>query len=268
MFEEDDLQEETTPEEEVVVPDEAVEEVVEPEQQDQPEQPSVNEEPKYKVKFNGKEQELALSDLITHAQKGMNYDHVKGDLEAQRKTSAETKASLERLTAALHQFGYAGTPQEMADLLEAQRREIEPEQVRREREAAEEQERIKRDAAAAVMEAENIRREAIFARDLLEIQRINPNVTSLHELGEQFVRLRSAGFGNLEAYGMLIHKPAVKATPSGKEHIQTTGGGASAGGLIDIPKSELGLWRDMFPDDTATKLKERYNRSLKRQGGI
>lgn len=264
MFEEDDLMGETTPEEEAVVPDEEVVEEVEPEQ---PEQPPEDEEPKYKVKFNGKEQELALSDLITHAQKGMNYDHVKGDLEAQRKTSAEAKAALDHLTAALHQFGYAGTPQEMADILEAQRREIEPEQVRREREAAEEQDRIRREAEAAKIEAEQIRREAIFARDLLEIQRINPNVKTLDELGEQFFKLRCAGFGNLEAYEMLNHKPVVKVASTGKEHIQTTGGGATAGGLVDIPKSELSYWREAWPDATPAQLKERYNRSLKRQGG-
>lgn len=33
-------------------------------------------EQKYTVKYNGKEQELTLAELITHAQKGMNYDHV------------------------------------------------------------------------------------------------------------------------------------------------------------------------------------------------
>lgn len=33
-------------------------------------------EAKYKVKYNGRESELTLAELITHAQKGMNYDHV------------------------------------------------------------------------------------------------------------------------------------------------------------------------------------------------
>ena len=33
-------------------------------------------EPTYKVKYNGEEKELTVSELITYAQKGMNYDHV------------------------------------------------------------------------------------------------------------------------------------------------------------------------------------------------
>lgn len=39
------------------------------------EQPA-EDEPKYTVKYNGQEQELPVSQLITLAQKGMNYDHV------------------------------------------------------------------------------------------------------------------------------------------------------------------------------------------------
>lgn len=38
--------------------------------------PAAAEEPKYKVKFRGEEQELPVSQLVTLAQKGMNYDHL------------------------------------------------------------------------------------------------------------------------------------------------------------------------------------------------
>ncbi len=41
-------------------------------------------EPKYKVKYNGTEMELPVSELITHAQKGMNYDHVLQERDALR----------------------------------------------------------------------------------------------------------------------------------------------------------------------------------------
>ena len=35
----------------------------------------------FTVKYNGKEQQLTREELIAHAQKGMNYDHVKGELD-------------------------------------------------------------------------------------------------------------------------------------------------------------------------------------------
>lgn len=39
---------------------------------------------RYTVKYNGQELKLTESELITHAQKGMNYDHVKSELDALR----------------------------------------------------------------------------------------------------------------------------------------------------------------------------------------
>lgn len=258
MFEDEEILEKTTPEE-------TLDETLAPETT--PEADPTPEEPKYKVKYNGAEQELAVSDLIAHAQKGMNYDHVHDDLEKTRQTSAQSKASLDRLTSALNQFGYAGSPQEIADMLEAQQREVEPVQVRREREVAEAQEQAQHAAEATVAEAETIRKEAIFSRDLAEIQRLNPNVKSLNDLGDTFYKLRAAGLGNVEAYE-LVSKPkaTTKAAPTGKDHLITTDGGTSAGGLLDIPRSDLADWRDGFPNDTPAKLKERYNRALKRQG--
>lgn len=43
-----------------------------------------HEEQKYTVKYNGEEQQLSLDELITHAQKGMNYDKVKGERDSLR----------------------------------------------------------------------------------------------------------------------------------------------------------------------------------------
>lgn len=55
----------------------------EPEPVEQPQ-----EEPKYKVNFLGQERELPVSELVTAAQKGMNYDHIKQELENLKQTSA------------------------------------------------------------------------------------------------------------------------------------------------------------------------------------
>lgn len=255
---EDLLMEETTPQEELLsdLPETTAEEEAQEESL---------EEPKYKVKYNGEEMELGVSDLITHAQKGMNYDHVRGDLEQTRLQNAETLEQLERLTSVLSEYGYSGSPQEMADLLEAQYREVDPEEVRREREALEAWQEAQLEAETARREAEAIRSEVIFSRDLAEIQQLNPNIKTLNDLGDTFFRLRAAGISNLEAFD-LVSKTKSRPSHEGKEHLITTGGGTSSGGLSEIPKSELTLWKESFPEDSPAKLKERYNRAKKRQG--
>ncbi|MBC8537275.1 hypothetical protein [Feifania hominis] len=43
------------------------------------------EQQTYTVKYNGKEMALSVADLITNAQKGMNYDHVKAERDEARK---------------------------------------------------------------------------------------------------------------------------------------------------------------------------------------
>lgn len=41
-------------------------------------------EKKFTVKYNGQEMSLTEAEIITHAQKGLNYDHVKGELDTLR----------------------------------------------------------------------------------------------------------------------------------------------------------------------------------------
>ena len=53
------------------------------------------EEPKYKVNFLGEEKELPVSELVTAAQKGMNYDHIKGELDALRASSRKKNNAID-----------------------------------------------------------------------------------------------------------------------------------------------------------------------------
>lgn len=269
MFEEDDQREETILDESAEEVEEAALDTTDDGEEDAQDQEAAEGEvgaqdtdTKYTVEYNGKEMELDVSDLTTYAQKGMNYDHVHNDLVKTRETSTKTQSQLDRLTSVLNQFGYNGSAQDIADMLEAQSRDIEPDQVRREREAGEAHEIAKQEAEAAKIEAENIRKEAIFARDLAEIQKINPNVKSLGELGDRFFKLRAAGLDNLEAYELVSHKPVTKQAPTGKDHLITLGGSKSTDSAREIPKSQLAEWRDDFPNDTPEQLKARYNRAL------
>lgn len=48
-------------------------------------------ETKFKVKYNGQEMELSQDELITNAQKGMNYDHIKSENDSLKKYSDSNK---------------------------------------------------------------------------------------------------------------------------------------------------------------------------------
>jgi len=268
MFEHDDLREETILDDSEEKAEETALDTTEPGTENPPDTEPAQEEPTYTVKYNGQEMQLPVSDLITSAQKGMNYDHVHDELLKIREESTKAKSEVEYLLTALNQYGYAGNLQEIADTLIAQSLEVEPDEVRKQREVLEAAEEARREAMAAQQEVERYRMQSVFSQDLAEIRRLDPHVHSLDELGDTFFRLRAAGIGNLEAYQLARKKGAaqIQQKPNGKDHLQTTGGNSSSGGLADIPRNELGFWQDSFPDDTPAKLKERYHRAMKRQG--
>lgn len=226
------------------------------------------EEQKHTVKYNGQEQELSIDELKTLAQKGMNYDHVQSELTTLRSNQELSKADSERLIAALNQFGYQGTQQEIADLLEAQQREITPEEVKRERKDKQQQTKDQEEIKRLTKLIEDNQRQTIFEQDLAEIRTVNPNIKSIDELGDMFKQLRASGICNLDAYQIVSTKSGARKTDdsASKEHMKPTGGGKGAGDLVDIPSELLELWSESFPNATPKELKERYNRSLKRQG--
>ena len=48
-----------------------------------------------------------------------------------------------------------------------------------------------------------------------------------------------------------------------QQHLKATeGGNASNDGLVEIPQSQLAMWKEFFPNKTPKELKEAYNRSL------
>lgn len=51
--------------------------------------PAPGNEPAYTVKYNGEEKKLPLAELLANAQKGLNYDHVRQELELFRQRFRE-----------------------------------------------------------------------------------------------------------------------------------------------------------------------------------
>ena len=198
----------------------------------------------------------------------------KEQLEKTRSQLAEIQAEKDRIAAensrlvsTLQNYGYTGSAQEIADALEAKQREVPPEQVKTEREAQENQiETVKA----------QLRAEYAAKEELIKLQRVNPDIKSLDDLGEDFVAIRFSrdGLGRLihtpeTAYAEYLRQknpPKPKADASSKEHMIPTGGSAGSTTLKEIPSDMVEFYKESFPKDTPEQLRARYNRVLKRQG--
>ena len=125
----------------------------------------------------------------------------------------ETQSQLESLQEKLKELGYTGTAQDMIDQIEAGRREISVEQVRRERLEAEArqkqaiQEAIQKDPEfirnqqeLRVLRERESRR--VFEEDLATVRKLNPQekAQTVQELGNDFIRLRANGIPADVAY--------------------------------------------------------------------
>lgn len=144
------------------------------------------------------------------------------EMVAEKLTPLEEERNM--LLQALEGFGYKGSPQEIADQIEAGRRDISVEELRQERQAEEARakELLKQDPEyiRTQKELEALRQreaERQFAEDLAAVKAINPaeGAKSVRELGEDFIRLRAAGVSAAVAYNAIqATKPRVQAPPN------------------------------------------------------
>lgn len=133
----------------------------------------------------------------------------------------ETQSQLNNLQEKLKELGYTGTAQDMIDQIEAGRREITVEQVRRERleEEARQKEALRRDPdflrqqqELEILRGRETRRS--FEEDLATVRKLNPQekAQTVQELGENFIRLRANGIPADVAY-KATHEIAPQVEP-------------------------------------------------------
>lgn len=159
------------------------------------------EEPKYKVKVRGQEYELPVSELIVHAQKGMDYDNVRGRLEAVspavrlvEQYAAASGMTLEQYLEAAQQGLQeqavqrrvaAGVPEEEARRLTAQEAELA--QLRAEK--------ARQEAARQAQEAQAARVDPYLA-----LLKEYPQIKSTGDMPPQVMERIAAGETPLSAY--------------------------------------------------------------------
>ena len=112
--------------------------------------------------------------------------------------------------------------------------------------------------------------------DVAELGRIDPSITSLDTVPQNVINMamqrnmslvdcyKILNFGNVStAKQEAIQQQAINQA-KGKTHLNPVNGVATPDGDVEIPQSELGMWREYFPDKSAAELKKLYNKELRR----
>lgn len=142
-----------------------------------------------------------------------------------RREKESAAATVSQLISGLNALGLEGnTPEALLEQLEAKNAKVSVEELRRQ----------KSEAAAAVRnnpeykDLENRVMEFGKKEDLRELQSIDPRLSSLDELGEDFVRLRAAGIAAKTAYFAVKQSAAPKTQKPQSIGAVNDGGGAES----------------------------------------
>lgn len=200
------------------------------------------------------------------------------EIRAIRQEAEAARAETRMLTEALSGFGYSGTPQEIADAIEAARSQRSIEEVAEERERRNEaiSEQIAnhpdvvraRELTQALI---NQRNDEMFARELRNIQRINPDIkklSDLRNLGEDqnyfdfLIREKDMHIDAAYKEIMRGKSPRQAGKPDTREGIKTFNG-TDGVTVSDIPKDVEELCMQMNPGMSKEEIRKYYNKYKK-----
>jgi hypothetical protein len=135
---------------------------------------------------------------------------------ARRQAEAEKnalKAQNDRLMQALGQYGYQGSPEDIADALFAQSQGISVEEATAQRQAAEAENAKYQQLESQIETYRPLAIKALMAEDLAKVQTVNPEVKNLDDLGSDFFALMGALHDPILAYDALQAKKARETKP-------------------------------------------------------
>ncbi len=126
---------------------------------------------------------------------------------------------------------------------------------------------------------EKAKQEQIFGQIGAEVQilhQIDPSINTVFDVPPDVVNIVTRSNGNInlvDAYKIAnfgkvsqSQQEAIKQTAinqaKGKQHLAPVNGVATPDEGVEIPESELTIWKDMFPDKSKAELKKLYNKTL------
>ena len=111
--------------------------------------------------------------------------------------------------------------------------------------------------------------------DVAELGKIDPSITSLDTVPQNVINMamqrnmslvdcyKILNFGNVStAKQEAIQQQAINQA-KGKSHLNPVNGVATPDEGVEIPQSELAMWKEYFPEKSPAELKKMYNRQLK-----
>lgn len=119
----------------------------------------------------------------------------------------------------------------------------------------------------------------ILNEQMEKIRKIDPSIKSLEDITKkdgftEWDKLVRSGVSLEHAYKAVFfdeltsgkaasaRQAAINAA-KGKSHLEPTGGNVQSTGEIEVPRDVMRTLREMFPDDSADKLRERYIKTLR-----
>lgn len=112
--------------------------------------------------------------------------------------------------------------------------------------------------------------------DIAELNKLDPSITDINTVPPDVIQISLQSGGNIrlvDAYKIAnfgkvsqSQQEAIKQSAinqaKGKQHLSPVNGVATPDEGVEIPMSELNMWKDMFPDKSSSELKKLYNKTL------
>lgn len=129
--------------------------------------------------------------------------------------------------------------------------------------------------AQAVIEQQKA--QATFSQinaDIAELGKLNPSITSLDTVPPDVMKFsmdhnidlvsayKVVYFGKVSSEQQAAITQQAINQAKGKSHLNPVNGVATPDDGVDIPVSELDMWKDAFPNKSAAELKKLYNKTL------
>jgi hypothetical protein len=144
------------------------------------------------------------------AEENARFAAARREAESQAKA---LKAQNDRLMQALGQYGYQGSPEDIADALFAQSQGISVEEATAQRQAAEAENAKYQQLESQLETYRPLAIKALMAEDLAKVQTVNPEVKNLDDLGSDFFALMGALHDPILAYDALQAKKTRETKP-------------------------------------------------------
>lgn len=132
-----------------------------------------------------------------------------------------------------------------------------------------------REAQQVIQQSRQQETNAAIMADVAELSQMDSSIKTLADVPQEVIEkcmsvpgLRLTDAYKLVNYGRVsaskeaaINQAAINQA-KGKQHLSPMDGISTPDGLVDIPKDQLGMWKDMFPDKSMKEIKKLYNDTL------